>query len=70
MSSLGFLEDKIVPKLRAMGNYCNGYYFCGCGGGLVVGGGALVVGGGSICGDLGALALVMDFREVMLTSTS
>ena len=34
----------------------------------MVSGGALVVGGGSICGDLGVLSLVMDFREVMLTS--
>jgi len=34
----------------------------------VVGGGALGVGGGSVCGDWGVLALVMDFREVMLTS--
>ena len=34
----------------------------------MVSGGALVVGGGSVCGDLGVLALVMDFREVMLTS--
>ena len=29
--------------------------------------GALVVGGGSVSGDLGVLALVIDFREVMLT---
>jgi hypothetical protein len=28
-----------------------------------------VVGGGSFCGDLGVFALVMDFIEVMLTST-
>ena len=35
----------------------------------MVGGGALVVGGGGIvCGDWGVLALVLDFREVMLTS--
>ena len=34
----------------------------------MVGGGALVGGGGSVCGDLGVLALVMDFREVMMTS--
>ena len=27
-----------------------------------------MVGGGSICGDWGVSALVMDFREVMLTS--
>ena len=27
-----------------------------------------MVGGGSVCGDWGVLALVMDFREVMLTS--
>ena len=27
-----------------------------------------MVGGGSFCGDLGVFALVMDFREVMLTS--
>ena len=32
------------------------------------GGGALVVGGGSVCGDWAVLALVMDFREVILTS--
>ena len=34
----------------------------------MVGCGALVVGGGSVCGDCGVLALVMDFREVMLMS--
>ena len=28
-----------------------------------------MVGGGIVCGDLGVLALVLDFREVMLTST-
>ena len=38
------------------------------GGGLVVDGGGLVVGGGSLSGVLGLLALVMDVREVMLTS--
>ena len=27
-----------------------------------------MVGGGSVCGDWEVLALVMDFREVMLTS--
>ena len=27
-----------------------------------------MVGGGSFCGDLGVFALVMDFKEVMLTS--
>ena len=27
-----------------------------------------MVGGGSVCGDRGVLALVMGFREVMLTS--
>ena len=27
-----------------------------------------MVGGGSTCGDWGVSALVMDFREVMLTS--
>ena len=75
MNSLGLLEVKIIPKIRTTGHYCHDCYFCGCGGGLVVGGGilvvgcgALVVGGGSVCGDLGVLALVMDFREVMLTS--
>ena len=67
MSSLGLLEAKIIPKLRTMRNYCHGCYLCGCGGGLMVGGGALVVGGGSDCGDWGVLALVMGFREVMLT---
>ena len=51
-----------------MGNYCHGCYFCGCGSGLVVNGGALVIGGGSVCGDYAVLALVMDFREVMLNS--
>ena len=34
----------------------------------MVGGGALVVGGGSVCSDWGVLALVIDFREFMLTS--
>ena len=27
-----------------------------------------MVGGGILCGDWGVLALVLDFREVMLTS--
>ena len=27
-----------------------------------------MVGGGSFCGDWGVFALVMDFKEVMLTS--
>ena len=27
-----------------------------------------MVGGGIVCGDLGVLALVLEFREVMLTS--
>ena len=43
-------------------------YLCGCVGGLEVRGGALVVGGGSVCVDWGVLAVVMNFREVMLTS--
>ena len=34
----------------------------------MVGGSALGVCGGSVCGDLRVLALVIDFREVMLTS--
>ena len=34
----------------------------------MVGVGALVVGGGSFWGHWGVFALVMDFREVMLTS--
>ena len=34
----------------------------------MVGVGALVVAGGSFWGHLGVFALVMDFREVMLTS--
>ena len=42
--------------------------FCGLGSDLLVGGGALVVGGGSFWGHWGAFPLVMDFREVMLTS--
>ena len=67
MSSLGLLEAKIITKLRTTGNYCHGGYFCGCGGGLLVGGGALGVDGGSVCGDWGVLALVLDFRQVMLT---
>ena len=29
-----------------------------------------MVGGGSFCGDWGVFALVMDFKEVMLTSPS
>ena len=68
MSSLGLLEAKIIPKLRTTGNYCHDCYFCGYGGGEVVGCAALVVGGGNVCGDWGVLALVLDFREVMLTS--
>ena len=68
MSSLGLLEAKIIPKLRTTGNYCHGCYFWGCGGGLVVGVRVLGVGGGRICGDWGVLALVLDFRQVMLTS--
>ena len=35
---------------------------------IVVGGGALVIGGGIVYGDWGVLALVLDFREVILTS--
>ena len=50
------------------GIYCHGCYFCGCGGDKGISGVALVVGGGSVCGDSGVLALVMDFREVLLTS--
>ena len=38
------------------------------GGALMVGGGALVVGGGSVYCEWGLLALMIDFREVMLTS--
>ena len=68
MSSLGLLEAKIITKLRPTGNYCHGFNFCGCGGGLLVGGGTLGVGGGSVCSGWGVLALMMDFREVMLTS--
>ena len=34
----------------------------------MVGGGGLVAGGGSVGGDWGVLALVINFREVMLTS--
>ena len=68
MSSLGLLEAKIITKLRPTGNYCHGFNFCGCGGGLLVGGGTLGVGGASVCSGWGVLALMMDFREVMLTS--
>ena len=67
MSSLGLLEPKIIPKQRTTGNYCHGCYFCDLGNGLVVGGGTLLVGGGSFYGDWGVFALMMDFREVMLT---
>ena len=42
--------------------------FCGGGGGLVVGGGSGVVGGGIFCGECGVFALLMDFKEVMVTS--
>ena len=42
--------------------------FCGCGGGLVGDGGTYLVGGGSLCGDLGVFPIVMDLKEVMLTS--
>ena len=68
MSSLGLLEAKIIPKLRTTSNYCHDWYFCGFGSGLVVGGDALVVGGGSFYGHFRGFALVMDSREVMLTS--
>ena len=34
----------------------------------MVGAGALVVNGGNVCCDWGVIALVMDFREIMLTS--
>ena len=61
MSSLGILEAKVIPKQRTTGNYCHGCHFCGCGSGLVVG-------GGSFLGDLGMFALVIDYREVTLTS--
>ena len=50
-----------------LGNYCDGCDFCGSGGGLVVGGGSLVVVFFIVFG--GVFALLMDFREVMLTST-
>ena len=43
-------------------------FFCGCGGGLVVGGCAFVVGGDNVCGYWGVLALMMDFRKFMLPS--
>ena len=48
MRSIGLLEAKIIPKLRTTGNYCQGCYICGCGGGLMVGVGAVVVGGDAI----------------------
>ena len=67
ISSLGFLEAKIIPKLRTTDNNCCDCYVCGSCGALVVCPGALVVGGGSVCGNGGVLALVIDFREVMLT---
>ena len=67
MSSFGLLEAKKNSKQRTTGNYCHDF-FCGGRGGLIFGGGALLVGGGSVCGDWGVLALVMYFREVMLTS--
>ena len=50
-----------------MGNYCHGCAFYGGGGGLVVGGGGFWIGGGSVC-FRGMLALVVDFREVMLNA--
>ena len=43
-------------------------YLCGSDSGLVVCGGALMVCGGSAYGDWRVLALVIDFRDVMLTS--
>ena len=56
-------------KQRTTGNYCHGCYFCGCGSGVVVASGALLVGGGSFFwGDWGVFALVLDLREVLLTS--
>ena len=64
---MSFLEAKINPKQRTMGNYCHDYFFlCGGGGGLVFVVGALWVGGGSVCDDLGGDS---TGDEVMLTST-
>ena len=44
-----------------MGTYCDGCQFYGGGDGTGVGGGSVVV-------IVGMVALVMDFREVMMTS--
>ena len=54
--------------MKVYGQLLSWLFFCDWGSGLVVNGGALVIGGGSICGDYAVLALVMDFREVMLIS--
>ena len=51
-----------------MGIYCPDCHFCGFGSGLVVNVGALVVSNGSFWGHWGLFALVIYFREVMLTS--
>ena len=66
MSSLGLLsllEAKIIKKLRTASNYCNGWYFCGFGSGLVVGGGALVIGGGSFGGHSGNICTGDGFKR-------
>ena len=69
MSSLDLLEAEIVPKLRTMGSYCHGCYFCGCGSDLVVAGGVLVVGRGRVCGDWGGCLQWCEFKEVSRTSS-
>ena len=48
IGSLCILEAKVNEKLRTTVNYCQGWCFYGCGGGLVVGADGLVVGGGSV----------------------
>ena len=47
MGTLGLLEDKIIPKLRTMGNYCHCFFFYSFGSGFMVGVCALGVGVGS-----------------------
>ena len=68
MSSLSLLEAKIIPKIRTEAIIVK-IVFLWLLWWLRIGSGALVVGGGIICGDWGVLALVLDFKQVILTSS-